>query len=716
MSAIRFFLRVILRILFGFRVYEKNCLKTEGPCVILSNHVSWIDWLFLYVVLENDWKFITSQNTANISFFHKKISTCSRCIPIDLTSPLSAKHVADLLNKKARLVIFPEGTLSAEGELSKMLSGMTLLIQRPNVSFIAAYLRGARYLKWNRHGGLSRLFPQVSLHLKPLHIQALLGKDKIKESRHREVDILREAMLEHQLEVQLKYGPQTIPARFRAIYPLIKRKMVITDHNSTVLTGRKIVLGAHLLRGVLKNIIVPSKENRIGVLMPSVAATPVLMLALWQMGKTPAMLNFSAGMGTICACAQLAKLKQIITSRAFITQAKLDVQAFEQAGIQMIYLEDVKTKISLPAKLMALVFAKCVVPKKVTTDQTAVILFTSGSEGVPKGVELSHKNLIADVEQAVAFVCVHDREYIFNSLPVFHGFGLILGVTIPLTRGIRCFNYPSPLHFRIIPNIIHDCGCTILATTNTFLKGYAKYAHPCDFKRLKLCIVGGEKMQPAVVKLFEERFSILVTEGYGVTECAPIISVNNAMARKPGAVGRLLPGMRYKLAPIPGIEDGAGRLLVKGPNVMNGYLNEEANNAFQALEGWYDTGDVAHVDEAGFITLQGRVKRFAKISGEMISLTAVEDALREEFSKLSEELELAVGSISSEDRGESIIVATNDKRVQEANLAPIIQRSGLSNLCIPRVVVILEALPRLGSGKIDYMGLNKLLAQTVTEQ
>ena len=248
----------------------------------------------------------------------------------------------------------------------------------------------------------------------------------------------------------------------------------------------------------------------------------------------------------------------------------------------------------------------------------------------------------------------------------------------------------------------------MIASTNTFLNGYAHYAQPSDFSSIKLSIVGGEKLQPSTIKNYADRFMTLVEEGYGVTECSPIISVNTTYDYKPGSVGRPFPGMQVQLKEVPGIVNG-GRLLVKGPNVMKGYLNKEADDAFKALNGWYDTGDIATVDEDGFITILGRVKRFAKISGEMISLTAVEDTLKEALIELGSELELAVSSVNCEDRGEALVVVTNNKQVTDEKVRAIIRESGLSNLCTPRNVMLMDALPRLGSGKIDYMTLKKIL-------
>ncbi|NCC59898.1 MAG: AMP-dependent synthetase [Verrucomicrobiae bacterium] len=723
----RVLFRLLLRLLYGYKVYGEEHLNVKGPVILVPNHVSWLDWLFLLVVLEKDWLFVTSTITARTSWFHKKVMINKRTIPIDPGSPYAVKHLAEILSKKGRVVIFAEGRLSLTGELMKTLPGVSFLIKKTEAKIILGYLRGARYLKWVKHKGSTQLFPRVSLHLAlPLNRQVfkpnvetapVSGHDAASHAEHSHeqraqvTSWLRDEMLEHQLKVNLEYGPQTMPEAVRSMYGLLKKKVIWSDFKHNHLTYKRLVLGAKLLGDVLKKRLVTSEQGRVGFMMPGVNGTVVTMLSLWSLGKVPTLLNFSAGIKTTCDCVKLAKLKQIITSRGFVKQINFDVDKMKEIGVELLYLEDIGSEIPLWKKLLYSIHCTCPVHRRVTHESTAVILFTSGSEGTPKGVELSHRNLIANCEQAVPFVNLSDSEKIFNALPIFHGFGLILGVVIPMLRGIYCLNYPSPLHFRVIPSLIYDSACTVFATTNTFLNGYAHYAHACDFESLKITIAGAEKLQPSTVKTYIEKFSTLVGEGYGVTECSPVISVNTTFDGKPGSVGRLLPGMQARLEQVPGITEG-GRLLVKGPNVMTGYLNQEVNEAFQALGGWYDTGDIAKIDEHGFITILGRVKRFAKISGEMISLTSVEDILRENLKEFGEKLELAVCAVHCQERGESLVVVTNEPRLKEERVRQIVRESGLSNLCAPRNIFQMNELPRLGSGKVDYMNLREVLEKS----
>jgi len=385
------------------------------------------------------------------------------------------------------------------------------------------------------------------------------------------------------------------------------------------------MVGADVLAHALRSAVAPGE--RVGLLLPNVNATPVVILALWSLGKVPAMLNFSSGTPAMLACVKLAGLKCIVTSRAFLERARLKVDAFAAAGITLIYLEDVRARISRSRKFLTLLRHVFLPPPASSLQPSAaVIVFTSGSEGVPKGVELTHANILTNIRQILAVTDFTDRDRVFNCLPLFHSFGLTVGTLLPLVRGLYVFLYPSPLHYRVVPSVLYDRDCTVFLSTNTFLNGYARKAHPYDFRSLRYLFAAAEKLQEATALTWSQKYGVRILEGYGATECAPCLSVNTPLEARCGTVGRLLPGIEYRLEPVEGVEEG-GRLFVRGPNVMKGYLNAEANAKFLALGGWYDTGDVVSLDADGYLHIRGRMKRFAKVSGEMVSLTAVEDAL-----------------------------------------------------------------------------------------
>ena len=330
-------------------------------------------------------------------------------------------------------------------------------------------------------------------------------------------------------------------------------------------------------------------------------------------------------------------------------------------------------------------------------------------------MELSHRNILANIRQLLAVVDVTDEERMFNALPVFHSFGLTVGICAGLVRGFYSFQYPSPLHYRVIPTLVYEHECTVLISTNTFLQGYARAAHPYDFRSLRYLFAGAEKLQPQTARLWAERFGVRVLEGYGVTECSPVVAVNTPMAPKAGSMGRFLPGMEYRIEPVEGIRRG-GRLWVRGPNVMQRYLNPEADARFQAANGWYDTGDIGWVDEEGYLYIEGRARRFAKIGGEMVSLTAAEETFREYLAPEQEGLDFALVAIPDSERGERIVAVTTDRRVTPDRLRQLILSHRFPRLWIPSAVFYVNELPRLGTGKPDYPTIQELAMQQLQKR
>jgi acyl-[acyl-carrier-protein]-phospholipid O-acyltransferase / long-chain-fatty-acid--[acyl-carrier-protein] ligase len=333
-----------------------------------------------------------------------------------------------------------------------------------------------------------------------------------------------------------------------------------------------------------------------------------------------------------------------------------------------------------------------------------VILFTSGSEGVPKGVVLSHRNLNANRLQAAARIDFSPQDKVFNTLPLFHAFGLLGGLLLPLMSGIRSFLYPSPLHYKIIPELCYDTASTVLFGTDTFLAGYAKNAHPYDFFNMRLVVAGAERLKPETRQVWIERFGIRVLEGYGATECSPVLAVNTPMHYRSGSVGRLMDGIDWKLEPVEGIAEG-GRLVVKGPNIMRGYLRADAPGVLEPPPGgWYDTGDIVTVDERRFITILGRAKRFCKIGGEMVPLNAVESRLAELYPDHAH----AVVAVPDAKKGEQLVLFTTLPKPDRKSILQGMRAKGCSDLMIPKTIFVLAELPLLGSGKTDYVALNRM--------
>ena len=704
------FLRFLLRRLYGFRAYNEEVLKSPGPVLLLPNHVSWLDWLFLLVCTDPDWKCVVSQRTAQTSWLHRKIMINRRTFPIDTDSPYAVKHMAEFLSKGGRLALFPEGRLSRTGTLMKLFDGTGFLLHKTGAKVITCYLRGAHRLPASPNHNRKKWFPTVTAHFSELLTPPRVGQLSTARARTLFTNWLRDKMVAQQFDTEMEFGPPTLPEAIVETAARFPKHVALQDVNAS-LNYRKLIVGADLMAERFRNIL--SREvNTVGVLLPNVNATPVVLLSLWSLGKEPAIFNFSTGPAIMLACAQLAGVKQIITSRAFLERARLDISSLGSAGLEFIYLEDVRAEISGGARLRALLkqtFAPGLPGAPADPNSAAVILFTSGSEGVPKGVELTHRNILANLRQMLAVTDLTDNDRIFNAMPLFHSFGLTVGTLLPLVRGMCVFIYPSPLHYRVVPTAFYNMDCTIMLGTNTFLNGYARKAHPYDFRSLRYMFAAAEKLQETTATTWAQRFGVRVLEGYGATECAPCVSVNTPLQARYGSAGRLLPGMEYKLEHVEGVPEG-GRLSVRGPNVMKGYLNTDANAKFQALGGWYDTGDIVRVDEEGFFYIQGRLKRFAKISGEMVSLTAVEDALAGAFPQYGLRCQIAVVARLDEDKGEKLIAVSNEQKLSLEEIRAAIKAKGLPNIAVPREVKFVREIPKLGTGKTNHRELEKVMA------
>ena len=498
--------RALIGLLFRFGGYNLDGLKTPGPVLLIPNHCSWLDWIFIGVCLDDDWRFVTSSVVANTSPLHRFLMKGRRAFPIDTNSPYALKHMAEYLEKGGRLVLFAEGRITDTGALMKLFDGTGFLIHKTRAKVITAYLRGATRLKLSRQPGWRRWLHPVTAHFSDVLTPPHLAHPSASDSRRLISDWLRDQMIGQQLAVEMEFGPKTLPAAIGETARKIPGNIILEDFNLQPLTYRRLFVGAKLVANQFAPLLTNGGHARVGVLLPNTNAMPVTLLALWSLGKTPAILNYTTGPATMLACSKLAELQTIITSRAFCVRAKLDVKPLADAGIQFIYLEDIRKRIKPLSKLLTLLGARLFGPPDLDQaglreNDTAVILFTSGSEGVPKGVELTHRNLLANTRQMLAVTDIEDTDRLFNALPLFHSFGLSVGTLLGLTRGCFIFLYPSPLHYRVVPTIIYDRRCTIMLGTNTFLNGYARKAHPYDFRKVRYLFAGAEKVQTATMDI-----------------------------------------------------------------------------------------------------------------------------------------------------------------------------------------------------------------------
>ena len=483
------------------------------------------------------------------------------------------------------------------------------------------------------------------------------------------------------------------------------KRIAVEDPVTGSLSYKRLLLGAAVLGSKLMPLA--SEGKALGVMLPNANGAVVTILGVMSAGRVPAMINFTAGAANILAACKAAEVGTIVTSRAFVEKGKLDAVVAQLAqSVSIVYLEDVRATVGTGDKLRGLLgFKQPLVARK--PDDPAVILFTSGSEGTPKGVVLSHRNMLANVAQAAARIDFGRQDKLFNVLPVFHSFGLTAGTVLPLVSGVPIYLYPSPLHYRTVPELIYGMNATIVFGTDTFLAGYARAAHAYDFRSLRYIIAGAEPVRESTRRTYMEKFGLRIFEGYGVTETAPVLALNTPMFNKFGTVGRLMPGTTPRLEPVPGVDEG-GRLYVRGPNVMLGYLKADNPGVIEPPpEGWHDTGDIVTIDAQGFVTIKGRAKRFAKIGGEMISLAAVEMLA----AQLWPDIPSAVATAPDPRKGERLVLVTQKKGATRGEFQAFAKQKGASDLMVPAEVVVIDKVPVLGTGKIDMVGVAKLVKE-----
>jgi acyl-[acyl-carrier-protein]-phospholipid O-acyltransferase/long-chain-fatty-acid--[acyl-carrier-protein] ligase len=470
---------------------------------------------------------------------------------------------------------------------------------------------------------------------------------------------------------------------------------------------RGLITASLALGRVLAERTMPGE--RVGVLLPTSRASVVTFFGLQAEGRVPAMLNFSTGPAAAQSACRAAEIGLVVTARKFVEKAKLDAMVTALASqATVLYLEDIRSELTVGARLRALVRSALAKPRHrpERADDPAVVLFTSGSEGTPKGVVLSHRNMLANRHQLGTVVDFSPKDVLFNALPVFHSFGLTGGLLLPLLAGVRVFLYPSPLHYRTVPELAYGVNATILFGTDTFLAGYARVADAYDFYSVRYVFAGAERVKAETRRIWFEKFGIRILEGYGTTETAPAVAVNTPMHFKAGTVGRLLPGITHRLDTIEGITEG-GRLFVSGPNVMLGYLRAENPGVIDPPQnGWYDTGDIVEVDTEGFVTIKGRAKRFAKVAGEMVPLGAVEEFVAKVWPSAMH----AVVTVPDAKRGEQLVLVTDQVDAARAPLAAAAREGGLPEIFVPRSIVRVPKIPILGTGKVDYVSAGKLAA------
>lgn len=683
--------------------------QQDGRSILLiANHVSLLDGPLLELFVPGKTTFMVDK--AHTQKWHERfILSMSEFFSVDMHSPYAAKHMIEQLKAGKQCMIFPEGRITTTGGLMKVYDGTGVVAAKANALILPVHIDGAvlsgfSYLDGTHFAFIKRFwFPKICLSIAPPQaLQPVAGlKGHAKHHAYSE-----------QITQMLRHSAYLGTVREQSLFKMLQaakstyhpKLTCVEDINEQRLNLKKLDLAAKILGKQLHRHL--QSQQQVGIMLPNVAGMPVTFFALQAYGYVPAMINFTAGVAAIRSACKTAELTTVITSKKFVEafnlQPLLEALADE---VTFLMLEDVREQIGVAQKLSGMFTTSKSLPGYSTpAGNKAVILFTSGSEGEPKGVVLSHQNIVSNIEQISAMLTLLPQEKLFNALPTFHCFGLTAGMLWPILKGARVYMYPSPLHYQIVPEKVYQTNSRIIFGTDTFFTGYARKAHPYDFYSLRALVAGAERLRPETRQLYAEKFHQPIYEGYGVTETTPVISVNLPTGFKHGSVGQMVPAMEYRLEAIPGIAEG-GRLFVRGPNVMLGYLMPDKPGILQPpIDGWHDTGDIVQVDDEGYLWIKGRAKRFAKIGGEMVSLTAVEAYINQ----ACPDGHHVVVAVPDMRKGEQLVLVTDDASLNRKSIIEAAHERQFSELMIPKTVILVEQIPVLGTGKTNYPEVQKI--------
>ena len=704
---------VVFRTLLGLEIKGEENLPPAGTrAIIAPNHLSFLDAPILHATMPGHTTYAIDTAMSERSWikpFLKYVNWHS----IDPTRPMGMRDLINGVKGGEQLVIFPEGRLTTTGSLMKVYDGTALIADKADAVVVPVRIEGPQRAKnWSylRPSQIKKAwFPKTTLTILPpvkLGIDpALRGKARRQAAGAAMQDIMTNAAV-----MTAPIDTTLFEALGAASQIYDTGRPIVEDPLGTKLSYKRLITGAQVLGAKIAPLSKPGEA--VGVLLPNSAGITVVFFALQSTGRVPAMLNFSGGTANVLSACKTAQIKTVLTSKVFIEKGRLEhlIAALEPV-VQIVYLDDVRPTITLRDKIAGVLAGRR--PQVMRKpDDPAAILFTSGSEGTPKGVVLSHRNFLANVYQVLARMDVNGEDKVFNALPVFHSFGLTGGCIMPIIGGIPVHLYPTPLHYRIIPELAYQNNATILFGTDTFLFGYGRAAHPYDMSKVRMVVAGAEAVKDRTRAVYMEKFGVRILEGYGVTEAAPVVAVNTPMCNRTGSVGRLSPLMEARLDPVAGVNDG-GRLMLRGPNIMLGYFRADKPGVLEApAGGWYDTGDIVAIDAQGYLTIKGRLKRFAKVGGEMISLAAVEALAADLWPGL---ITVVVAQPDAR-KGEKLLLLTTDAKCTRAQFQEFAKGRGATELMVPAEVLVVDKIPLLGSGKPDFVTATKQVAEVLARR
>lgn len=698
-------LKFVCRILFRVQVSGLSNLLAQRKLLIVANHESSIDGFLLGLFLPIAATFVVPRSVLE-NFWLRQALRLTPYIVLASQSPFALRQAIKLLASGQTLVMFPEAKISQTATLMPTYKAAGFVAARSGALILAVHIKAnaQHHSRSMPQALLNNWFNQVTISTLPVSQLVVLAEDSADMHRQLATAAIRRAM--QHLRFSLSPINTSLFNAFLEAMAEHGRRTAMVEDMRQVEESYGELLKKSLALGRLVTKVSQPQEN-VGVLMPNVSNTICLIFGLSAFARIPAMLNYTSGSAGVQSACTAAAINTIISSREFIQVAALEALIADLTDVEIIYLEDLRKRFNWLDKLWLFGFAlwcpRLASTKTQPTD-AAVVLFTSGSEGKPKGVVHTHQSILANIAQIKSVIDFSIEDKVMMVLPLFHAFGFTCGAIMPLVAGSRLLLYPSPLHYRLIPGVIYAHGCTILFGTSTFLGSYAKFARPHEFKTLRYVVAGAEKLNTDVRKVWAEQFKLHILEGYGSTECAPVLAVNTPLANRLGSVGTLLPGLEPRLESVPGIDTG-GLLSVRGPNVMLGYYLFEQPGVIQTLaERWYNTGDIVAIDSDGFVFIKGRIQRFAKVAGEMVSLEAVETIA---LHASPQHQHAAISEVDSK-RGEKIMLYTTDSALNRELLSRSARALGSAELAVARKVIVMLELPLLGSGKTDYVHLKKM--------
>ena len=689
----------------------ENFEKCKGGTLIIANHTSLIDGLILSVTFGEKLSFAINNDVVN-KFWLKPFLKIIKYFPVDNTNVMIVKSIIDEIKQGGIVVIFPEGRITTTGGLMKVYPGPAVIADKSNADILPICIEGIQYSDFSYFGAKTKSKRQRKIKLTILPPRKLNVNQSLSDTRRRNIAMTKLYDIMCEMKFSSNFSDKTLFESLIDSLSLIGRRKEILDD----INRQPITLGGFLgAVFAFTHKISKQTENKeyVGIIGANSKTMIEIFFALSALNRIPAMINFTDSIENILYNLKNVGITKVYTSHRFIKASKLEnlTEALRENNIEVIYAEDIKDSFTMFNKMAA--YIKSYFPRTYYKNicpafdvfAPAVVLFTSAFKGKSKAVVLSHKNIQASRAQLSSVMDFGIMDSFFNAMPIFSSLGLVAGTLLPLLRGIKVFEYHSPLHYKMVSELVYDTDSTVLLGTDTFLYGYAQNAHPYDFYAIRYVIAGIEKLKEETIQIWEENFGKRIFEAYGTTETASTISINTPMYFKEYSVGRLLPSVECKLESTTAFV-GSSHLLVKGPNIANCYI-ENRQLVSKKTEGeWFDTGDIVEIDREGFVFMKGKSKRFTKVDGESISLTELEFSI----SNIWKESKNAVLTVQNNRKKEIVLFTTNQTATLE-QLEKEAQEQKIENFVLPNKIIIVEKIPIIGTGATDYTKLNEMFKE-----